>query len=172
MIDSPVAVVCQPASIYGQFRGALSDEELTLIVEAIELLDTLLKNRCTTVLDQPRIVRDYLRLKLALVECEVFGVIWLDTQNRVIKTEELFRGSVTTTPVYVREVARHALACNAKGAILYHNHPSGIAEPSRADENITSQLKAALAMFDVKVLDHVVIGAETVVSFAERGLLL
>jgi DNA repair protein RadC len=169
--NAAVTVVCEPAHIYGQYRGAISDDEVALIVEALRLLDTLLENRGAAVLDQPSAVKDYLKLKLALVECEVFGVVWLDSQNRVIRAEELFRGTVACAPVYPREVTKHALACNAHGAVLYHNHPSGLAEPSRADEHLTQRVKGALEMIDVRLLDHLIVGGATVVSFAERGLI-
>ena len=120
----------------------------------------------------PGKVRDWLRLKLATRQNEVFMALWLDAQNRLIKADELFSGTLTQTSVYPREVVKAALANNAAAVILAHNHPSGVAEPSRADEMLTQSLKAALAMVDVKVLDHfIVAGSGTPLSFAERGLL-
>jgi DNA repair protein RadC len=101
----------------------------------------------------------------------VFGVLWLDAQNRLIEAEELFRGTLTQTSVYPREVVKAALTRNAGAAILYHNHPSGSAEPSRADELLTGNLKTALALVDVRVLDHFVVTAGKVTSFAARGLM-
>jgi len=102
----------------------------------------------------------------------VFMALWLDAQNRLIKADELFSGTLTQTSVYPREVVKAALANNAAAVILAHNHPSGVAEPSRADEMLTQSLKVALAMVDVKVLDHfIVAGSGTPLSFAERGLL-
>ena len=99
-------------------------------------------------------------------------MVWLDSQNRVIAHGELFRGTLTQTSVYPREVVKAALACNAGAAILYHNHPSGLGDPSHADQALTTTLKQALALVDVRVLDHfIVAGAATPVSFAERGLL-
>lgn len=123
------------------------------------------------VLDHPAAVREYLRLHLAGLDREVFGVLFLDAQHRVIVFEPMFRGTLTQTSVYPREVARRALAVNAAAVILTHNHPSGTAEPSRADEFLTQAMKAALATVDVRVLDHLVIGWPDVVSFAERGLM-
>jgi DNA repair protein RadC len=120
----------------------------------------------------PGKVRDWLRLKLATRQHEVFMALWLDAQNRLIKADELFSGSLTQTSVYPREVVKTALAHNAAAVILAHNHPSGVSEPSRADEILTKTLKEALAMVDVKLLDHfIVAGNATPLSFAERGLL-
>jgi DNA repair protein RadC len=122
-------------------------------------------------LSSPASVRDYLRLRLAGLAHEVFLAVFLDAQNRVIETEELFRGSLTQTAVYPREVVKRALAHNAAGIILAHNHPSGVAEPSQADRWLTEQLKAALALVDCRVLDHFVVAGSSSLSFAERGLL-
>ena len=122
-------------------------------------------------LNSPRAVRDYLQLLLAGRQQEVFVVLFLDTQHRVIATEELFHGTLSQTSVYPREVVKRALALNAAAVILAHNHPSGVAEPSSADELITSVLKQALALVDVRVLDHFIVAAGTTLSFAERGLL-
>ncbi|MGB9495193.1 MAG: DNA repair protein RadC [Azonexus sp.] len=120
----------------------------------------------------PGKVRDWLRLKLATRQNEVFMALWLDAQNRLIKSDELFSGTLTQTSAYPREVVKAALANNAAAVILAHNHPSGIAEPSAADEMLTQNLKAALALVDVKVLDHfIVAGTGVPLSFAERGLL-
>jgi DNA repair protein RadC len=122
-------------------------------------------------LNSPRAVRDYLQLLLASRSQEVFVVLFLDTQHRVIATEELFHGTLGQTSVYPREVVKRALAHNAAAVILAHNHPSGVAEPSSADELITGVLKQALALVDVRVLDHFVVAAGHTLSFAERGLL-
>lgn len=120
----------------------------------------------------PGKVRDWLRLKLARRGHEVFMALWLDAQNQLLKAEELFTGTLTQTSVYPREVVKAALAHNAAAVILAHNHPSGIAEPSKADETLTRSLKEALAMVDVKVLDHFIVAGNTPpLSFAERGLL-
>lgn len=122
-------------------------------------------------LSSPQAVRDYLRLQLGSREYEVFMAVFLDTQNRVIAIEELFRGSLKETSVYPREVVKRALAHNAAALIFAHNHPSGVAEPSRADEAITQALKQALALVDVRVLDHFIVAAGGGVSLAERGLI-
>jgi DNA repair protein RadC len=122
-------------------------------------------------LSSPAMVRDFLRITLAERGYEVFMVLFLDAQNRVIDCEEMFRGTLTQTSVYPREIVKRALFHNAAGVILAHNHPSGVAEPSRADETLTATLSRALALVDIKVLDHFVIGSGSVLSFAERGLI-
>ncbi len=120
----------------------------------------------------PGAVRDYLRLHLAGLEHEVFLALWLDAQNRLIVAEELFRGTLTQTSVYPREVVKQALRHNAAAVVLAHNHPSGVAEPSRADELLTSELKQVLALVEVRVLDHFIVAQQSPpLSFAERGLL-
>lgn len=120
----------------------------------------------------PGQVRDWLRLKLADRPQEVFMALWLDAQNRLLKADELFVGTLTQTSVYPREVVKAALAHNAAAVILAHNHPSGTAEPSQADDMLTRSLKDALALVDVRLLDHfIVAGNTTPLSFAERGLL-
>jgi DNA repair protein RadC len=124
-----------------------------------------------TALDTPHAVRDFLRLRLHGLAHEVFVGVFLDARNRVIETEDLFSGTLMQTSVYPREVVKRALAHNAAAIIFAHNHPSGVAEPSRADELLTANLKRALALVDVKVLDHFVVGADSTLSFAERGLL-
>jgi DNA repair protein RadC len=122
-------------------------------------------------LSSPAAVRDFLRLTLRDREHEVFVAVLLDAQNRVIHVEELFRGTLTQTSVYPREVVKCALRHNAAAVILAHNHPSGVAEPSQADRLLTEALRKALDTVDVKVLDHFVVGAGGGTSFAERGLL-
>jgi len=116
-------------------------------------------------------VKTYLRLHLAALGHEVFAVLFLDAQLRLIAMETLFQGSLSHTTVHPREVVKRALALSAGAAILAHNHPSGVAEPSRADELLTKHLSQALALVDVRVVDHFIVGAGEVVSFAERGLL-
>ena len=122
-------------------------------------------------LSSPSLVRDFLRMTLEGRAYEVFIVVFLDAQNRVIATEEMFRGTLTQTSVYPREVVKRSLFHNAAAVIFAHNHPSGVAEPSRSDEALTLALKQALALVDVKVLDHFVVAGNTTTSFAERGLL-
>lgn len=121
--------------------------------------------------ESPQAVKDYLALHLAHLPYELFAVLFLDGQHRLLALEEMFRGTLTQTSVYPREIVKRALALNAGAVILAHNHPSGVAEPSRADEQLTQALKNALQLVDVRVLDHLVVGRGVVVSFAERGLL-
>lgn len=122
-------------------------------------------------LTSPAAVRGYLRLKLADRQHEVFVCVFLDARNRVLAFEELFRGTLTQTSVYPREVVKEALAKNAAAVILCHNHPSGVAEPSIQDQALTRTLTEALGLVDVKVLDHFIVAGATALSFAERGLL-
>ncbi|MGA8862578.1 MAG: DNA repair protein RadC [Gallionella sp.] len=122
-------------------------------------------------LNSPRAVRDYLQLLLGGRHQEVFMVLFLDTQHRVIASEELFHGTLSQTSVYPREVVKRALAHNAAAVILAHNHPSGVAEPSQSDKLLTDALKQALSLVDVRVLDHFVVAAGQTLSFAETGLL-
>ncbi|MDO9113190.1 MAG: DNA repair protein RadC [Polaromonas sp.] len=119
----------------------------------------------------PQAVRDYLQLQLGSRPHEIFAVLFLDSQHRLIALEELFRGTLTQTSVYPREVVVRALALHAGSVVLAHNHPSGEARPSRADEALTQTLKAALALVDVRVLDHFVVTSTQAISMAERGLL-
>jgi DNA repair protein RadC len=123
------------------------------------------------VFDSPARVKDYLALQLGGLPQEVFAVLFLDAQHRLLRLEPMFHGTLTQTSVYPREVVRRALALNAGAVVLAHNHPSGVAEPSRADEYLTQTLKSALQLVDVRVLDHIVVGQGQVVSLAERGLM-
>lgn len=118
----------------------------------------------------PDVVKDFLTLKLRHLEHEVFSIIFLDSQHKMLEYKEMFRGTLTQTSVYPREVAKHALMVNAAAVILAHNHPSGEPKPSRADELLTQTLKSSLALVDVRVLDHFIIG-QTVYSMAEYGLI-
>ena len=150
----------------GQYRPASAEEVLQ---HARSVLSR--RVRRGALLISPAAVKDYLRVHLGTLEHELFTVIFLDAQNRLVTTKEMFRGTVTPTSVYPREVVKEALAVNAAALILAHNHPSGAPEPSRADEYLTQTLKTALALVDVRVLDHFIVGGADVVSFAERGLL-
>ncbi|PUA27649.1 MAG: hypothetical protein B0W54_13955 [Cellvibrio sp. 79] len=122
-------------------------------------------------LTSPDLVRQYLSAQLRHQPREVFAVLFLDNQNRLIAYEELFFGTIDGASVYPREVVRRAISHNAAALILSHNHPSGVAEPSQADQRITQRLQAALELIDVRVLDHMVVGDTEVISFAERGLI-
>ena len=140
---------------------------------AIELARRSLRDgmRASDALTSPGAVRDYLRLAIADREHEVFVCLWLDAQHRVLACEEMFRGTLTQTSVYPREVVKAGLRANAAAVIFAHNHPSGAAQPSRADELLTRNLKDALALVEIKVLDHFVVAGSQTLSFAERGLL-
>jgi DNA repair protein RadC len=127
--------------------------------------------RAAPVFDAPGRVKDYLALHLGGRTQEVFAVLFLDAQHRLLQVEEMFQGTLNQTSVYPREVVKRALALNAGAVVLAHNHPSGVAEPSRADEFLTQSLKSALQLVDVRVLDHIVVGRGHVVSMAERGLI-
>ncbi len=140
---------------------------------AKELFGRALRERlqCGSALTSPQIVKDYLASRIGNLPHEVFVVLLLDTQNRLIHYEELFRGTLHQTSVYPREVVKCALAYNAASAIFAHNHPSGVTEPSGADEHLTDSLKQALGLVGVKVLDHVIVAGDATMSFAERSLL-
>lgn len=149
----------------GQYRPAHADE---VLCHARRLLANRVRRGAT--MSSPQAVKDHLRMELGALEHEVFCVLFLDAQHRIIALKQMFRGTVTQTSVYPREVVKEALGCNAAAVILAHNHPSGSVEPSRADEFLTQTLKTALALVDVRVLDHLVVAGADVCSFAERGL--
>ncbi len=155
-----------------QVKGLGGDAKRAELVAVLELsrraLAQQLKER--ELIDSPQAVRDYLQLQLAGRAHEVFAVLFLDAQNRLIVLEEMFRGTLTQSSVYPREVVLRALHHNAAGVVLAHNHPSGSVQPSRADESLTQTLKAALALVDVRVLDHIIVAAGKSLSMAERGL--
>jgi DNA repair protein RadC len=140
---------------------------------ALELALRSLKDKLHAgeALTSPGAVRDYLRLALASRAHEVFVCIWLDAQHRVVQCQEMFRGTLTQTSVYPREIVKAALGANAAAVIFAHNHPSGVAQPSKADELLTRELKEALALVEVKVLDHFIVAGQQALSFAERGIL-
>lgn len=146
-------------------------KEIDVIARASAILEERAQQYKAIAFTGPNAVADYLYLRVGGLEHEVFGVLWLDAQNRLIEADELFRGTLTQISVYPREVVNTALARNAGAAVLYHNHPSGSAEPSRADELLTGTLRTALALVDVRVIDHVVVTAGKTMSFAERGLI-
>ena len=138
--------------------------------------ELLLRDLCeqmsnSPVMSSPQVLRDWLRLHCAGLQHEVFLVLYLDAHHRLIEAEELFRGTLTQTSVYPREVVKGALTRNAAALALAHNHPSGEAEPSRADELLTQTLKSALSLVDVRVIDHFIVAGDHVVSFAELGLI-
>ena len=149
-------------------RSQAQEDDL-IIAQALSILESRVYKG--SVLDSPGTVRDYLKLKFSGLEREEFIVVFLSAQNQAIATETLFQGTLTQTSVYPREVVKAALRHNAHACIFAHNHPSGVADPSRADELLTQVLKQALALVDIRVLDHFVVAGINYVSFAERGLL-
>ena len=150
--------------------GPAKRAEIAAVIEmARRALAQPLRER--PVFDAPQQVKDFVALHLGARTHEVFAVLFLDGQHRLLTMQEMFHGTLAQTSVYPREVVKRALALNAGAVILAHNHPSGLAEPSRADELLTQGLKSALALVDIRVLDHLVVGRGAVLSFAERGLL-
>lgn len=148
----------------------LTAREQATVQRALDILYRHLRTPGAA-MTSPAAVRDYLRLRLVAERREVFIAVFLDAQHRVIEAVDMFHGTLTQTSVYPREVVRAALEHNAAAAIFAHNHPSGMAQPSQADEFLTRNLREALALIDVTVLDHFIVADRQVVSFAERGLL-
>jgi DNA repair protein RadC len=151
--------------VAGQYRPAEADEVLLV---AQQLLAAQVRGN--DVMSSPAVVKDFLRARLGNLPHEVFAVVHLDAQNRVLDYVEMFRGTVSQTSVYPREVVRDALLRNSSALLLVHNHPSGVADPSRADEYLTQTLKQAAALVDVRVLDHFIVAGSSVQSMAELGL--
>lgn len=165
LIKAPLAQFCQ-----GKGLGAAKYAQLQAVME--------LSHRCMqqslqheAVFTEPALVKRYLSQQLGSACREVFQVLFLDNQHRLLKSEALFYGTIDASPVYPRVVVQQALSYNAAAVILAHNHPSGVAEPSQADRNITERLQRALQLVDIRLLDHLVVGDGEVVSFAERGWL-
>ena len=167
-----VAALAAPALEVAAVRG-VGRAKCAEIAAVVELARRSLSEEAGAcdALASPQAVRDYLRLSLAARPYEVFVGLFLDSQNRMLAADELFRGTLAQTSVYPREVVKAALARNAAAMIFAHNHPSGVAEPSRADELLTQALKQALALVDIRTLDHFVVAGGRLTSFAERGLL-
>lgn len=163
--DRQTTAVCENQPQYAPVAILSAAKELV----ARALSEELTQNPIN--LNNPKDVRDYLKLLLGGRQQEVFVVLFVDIQHRLIAAEELFHGSLKETNVYPREVVKRVLIHNAASVMLAHNHPSGVAEPSNADRVITNVLKQALALVDVRVLDHFIVGDESVLSFAERGLI-
>ena len=148
----------------------LSPAEQTHVIElALEILGR--RHTAGQVLGSPADLRAYLRIRLGERYNEVFGAIFLDNHHRIVEDQELFQGSIAGCSVHPRVVVQKALSINAAALIIYHCHPSGVAEPSDADQQITRRLVGALALVDIRVLDHLVVGSADSVSFAERGLI-
>ena len=153
-----------------QVKSALLERKL-LAAREILLRDLRKTLNTTPVFQSPQALHEWLRLRCAHLEHEVFLVMYLTVQNQMIGIEEAFRGTLTQTSVYPREIVKGALMRNAAAVVLAHNHPSGSPQASRADECLTQTLKSALALVDVRVLDHFIVAGEHTVSFAERGLI-
>lgn len=145
----------------------LEDED-AFVAHAIALLLKRLK-KPGELLSAPAVVKNYLRLSLTAQEHESFVVLFLDSKNRLIESQELFRGTLSSATVYPREVVKSALQCNACSVILAHNHPSGVPDPSAADKLLTTTLVQALTLIDVRVLDHIIVAGASTYSFAENG---
>lgn len=152
------------------YSTTLTVRENKAVYKALEILKSkLIKDKC--VFDCPSMVIDFLKLKLGFETREVFSVIFLDAQNRMIDYQPMFYGSVTETSVHIGEVVKKALSANAVSIIFSHNHPSGKAKQSKSDELLTQQLKAALQLVDIKTLDHIIVAGNQTLSFSEKGLL-
>jgi DNA repair protein RadC len=141
--------------------------------DILEAAETILRKRVERLgaLTKPTDARDFLRMRLGGLLAEQFHVVWLDNRHSIISVQHLFSGTIDGASVHPREVVRAALRCNAAACVLAHCHPSGVCEPSSADRDITRELKRALALIDVRVLDHIIVGATETLSMAERGLL-
>jgi DNA repair protein RadC len=150
----------------GQYRDATQEEVIAVARRVLGY-----RVRRGAALDSPKVVRDFLCLQLGDREHEVFAALFVNAQNRLIAYKELFRGTLTQASVYPREMVKEALAANASAVVFVHNHPSGLPEPSGADQVLTLRLKEALETVDVRVLDHFIVAGDATMSFAERGLL-
>lgn len=165
-IDSSNSSVLLVRDVAGDYRQVDADEVLQAAQEVL-----LARVHGGDVLASPQAVRDFLRVKLGTLAHEMFAVVHLDSQNRVIDYVEMFRGTVSQTSVYPREVVRESMMRNSAALLLVHNHPSGSTQPSKADEMLTQTLKTALALVDVRVLDHLIVAGNDILSMAERGLM-
>ncbi len=144
--------------------------EQSVLNHAHQILESRIKEQDSHYFTNPDLVKDFVTLHFAKFEREVFSVLFLNSQHRLIKIEDMFFGSIDTASVYPREVVKRALELNSAAVIFSHNHPSGVGEPSHSDEKITKRLVEALLLMNIRVLDHLVVG-DSVVSFAERGLI-
>ena len=175
--ESAAVVLADAAPTYHSISGAnvatVEERLQRKLTVARELLlrDLHTQMQSRPVMDSPQVLREWLRLYCAGLEHEVFIVVYLDVRHRVIEASQLFHGTLTQTAIYPREVVKGALAHNAAAIAMAHNHPSGGAEPSRADEHLTQTLRSALELVDVRAIDHLIVAGNTVLSMAERGLL-
>jgi DNA repair protein RadC len=165
-LESSAAVSLMVRDVAGSYRPADADE---VLMAAQQLLARQVRGGAA--LSSPSAVRDFLRARLGALPHEVFAVLHLDAQHHVLDYVELFRGTVAQTSVYPREVVKDALARNSAALVLVHCHPSGVGEPSRADEFLTRTLVSALALVDVRVLDHLIVAGNVIESMAEKGML-
>ena len=169
----------QKAGVEALLQGAFFPEpnitdrmrEDAILAQAKEILAKRIRREVLFAATSPAAIRDHLTLNMAEQEFESFRVLFLDAQHRLIADDVMFVGTLTQTSVYPREIVKRALRHNAAAVILSHNHPSGVAEPSRADEALTRSLQNALALVDVRILDHIIVAGTSTLSFAERGLL-
>lgn len=167
--------VCDSAGIGYSTNNQMSDslQDDLIISHAMAILKERMSISCVS-LDSPRTVKDYLAMKLEALEFEVFGMLLLDAQHRLIEDVQMFRGTLTQTSVYPREIVKTALFKNAAAVFIYHNHPSGLAEPSQADRMLTKKLQESLALVDIRIVDHIVVAGRSgggAFSFCEGGLL-
>jgi len=157
-------------TLYVRDESGYHEAEPTDVLDRAQALLAQRYRAGSPVLTSPALTRAFLRMHLGACEHEIFGVLHLDSRHRLIAAEDLFRGTISSSSVHPREVVKAALRRNSAALVLYHNHPSGLTEPSAADELITRRLREALALIDVRVLDHLIV-AESFFSFAEAGLL-
>jgi DNA repair protein RadC len=168
-LEAPAIRPTMSTSTTHAHQVAAAEPEEEVILRALRILRARLKQR--DVFSKFDAVKNYLRLQAQGLKHEVFAVMYLDAHNRLLEYERLFRGSLTQTAVYPREVVKQALTMNAASVVLHHNHPGGACRPSRSDEMLSRRLTAALALIDVRVLDHVITSDEDALSMAEQGLL-
>ena len=155
--------------VYMSNAGQVDDDRI--VAQALDILSRRLIASGADVLTNPGLVKSYLRLRLGKLGYEVFGMLLLDNQHQVLSCEELFRGTIDGCTVYPREVIKTSLDHNAAAVILYHNHPSGVVDPSQADRALTRKLKDAFEVIEVRTLDHIIVSAYDSYSFAENGIL-
>ena len=168
--DAPASDDAAGSTLASPARDAFVSRKLAIAREIL-LRDLSTKMAARSILNSPNAVRDWLKLRCAEIEHEVFFLLHLDARNRLIQAEEIFRGTLTHTSVYPREVVKSVLAHNAASVLLAHNHPSGDTEPSQADRLVTSTLASALSLVDVRVADHFIVAGNSILSFAEQGFL-
>jgi len=170
MTKKTLTVKMEDQAAYNVVQATDTESEDSIIAKALAILEGRMRTPGQS-FSSPEDVKAYLRLTIGDKPHEVFVVLFLDVQNRLIACEEMFRGTLTQTSVYPREVVLQALHHQASAVVLSHNHPSGSVQPSRADESLTQTMKTTLALIDVRVLDHIIVAPNAALSMAERGLL-